>query len=89
MGGSVGLKGTDGEEILRKSMDLGAIPQSAEKVAITLRELLPIKDAFSLITCPGDMGHQTVIKSGLEFVLINVEMKNNPQQRKRLRLPMK
>ncbi|MBL7111613.1 MAG: ATP-NAD kinase family protein [Bacteroidales bacterium] len=76
MGGSVGLKGTDGEEILRKSMDLGAIPQSAEKVAITLRELLPIKDAFSLITCPGDMGHQTVIKSGLEFVLINVEMKN-------------
>ena len=76
MGGSVGLKGTDGEEILRKSMDLGAVPRSADKVATTLKELLPLKETFSLITCPGSMGQQTVKESGLEFVLINIDIKN-------------
>ena len=76
MGGSVGLKGTDGEEILRKSMNLGAVPRSADKVATTLKQLLPLKETFSLITCPGDMGQQTVKESGLEFVLINIDIKN-------------
>ncbi|KPL21460.1 MAG: ATP-NAD kinase [Bacteroides sp. SM1_62] len=77
MGGSVGLKGTDGEEIFQKSLELGAVPRSAEKAATTLRGLIPAKEAFTLITCPGEMGHQTVKDTGLECTLLESELKTN------------
>ena len=77
MGGSVGLKGTDGAEIQRRSRELGAIPRSAEKTALMLRELLPIKDEFSIITCPGDMGQHTVENLGFEQELVTVDNKSD------------
>lgn len=37
MGGRVGLKGTDGPEVLQKALELGAIPESPTKAKKGIR----------------------------------------------------
>lgn len=51
MGGRVGLKGTDGPEVLAKALSLGAEPESPGKAIKALKEILPlkIKYKFTLI----------------------------------------
>ncbi len=39
MGGTVGLKGTDGNEVLQKAIQLGAKPQSLKRVLDGLESL--------------------------------------------------
>jgi len=56
MGGSVGLKGTDGIYILKKAIELGATPKAEERAKIFLNELLPIKNKLLFITAPNVMG---------------------------------
>ena len=54
MGGSVGLKGTDGvyEEALRR----GAVPRANERAERALRELLPLKEDLTVLCAGGEMG---------------------------------
>ncbi len=56
MGGRVGLKGTDGEAILRRAIELGAKPWARERAEQALRPLLPLRDRIELVTCPSPMG---------------------------------
>jgi len=56
MGGRVGLKGTDGEAILRKALALGAEPVAPSKAVEALKGLRPVKEKISLIACPHEMG---------------------------------
>lgn len=56
IGGRVGLKGSDGEETLKKALALGAVPESGEKASIALRVLQKAKDSVRIFTCPGEMG---------------------------------
>lgn len=56
MGGRVGLKGTDGLEVLQKALELGAVPRSPSRAVAALQALLPLKDDLSVITFPGKMG---------------------------------
>lgn len=58
MGGKVGLKGTDGIDVLNKAIGLGAIPEAPAKALETLRELIPIKDQLVIVTCSGNMGQE-------------------------------
>jgi predicted polyphosphate/ATP-dependent NAD kinase len=76
MGGAVGLKGTDGHETLQKAIELGAVPQSAEKTKKALSELLDSSIDFRLITCPLDMGENIVSEIGIDFELININVSN-------------
>lgn len=73
MGGRVGLKGTDGPEILAQSMALGAVPRAHER---TREALLGIPlDTFKnvqLLTCPGKMGEQTLAACGLTCELLDL-----------------
>ncbi len=62
MGGSVGLKGTDGnvEEARRR----GAVPHALERARITL-ELLATSSDLAFVTCSGAMGEDSLKEAGI------------------------
>jgi len=70
MGGKVGLKGTDGPEIVEKARAMGARPESADKAALALQTLAGGIANLELITCPGTMGEDTACRCGLEPQII-------------------
>ena len=55
MGGKVGLKGSDGAEIIRRAKALGAIPESGAKALLALQELAKRVPSAEIYTYPGDM----------------------------------
>jgi predicted polyphosphate/ATP-dependent NAD kinase len=56
MGGAVGLKGTDGKEILEKAINLGAEPVAPARAESFLSELKSIRNDVRLIVGAGLMG---------------------------------
>jgi len=72
MGGPVGLKGTDGADILAQAQKLGAIPHARERTIETLKQLLPLKEQFELLTCPQSMGQDAAAKCGFTPKLIGL-----------------
>jgi predicted polyphosphate/ATP-dependent NAD kinase len=70
MGGRVGLKGTDGPEILEQARALGAVPRAQERTREAIAALVPIRDRFSLLTCPGAMGEEAARSAGLTLSLV-------------------
>lgn len=56
VGGSVGLKGSDGIEIQEMAFKLGAIKKSNEKAKVALKEILAYKDKIEIYTYPNEMG---------------------------------
>ena len=65
MGGSVGLKGTDGREVLEKALSMGALPRSPLRVRESLAALKRIADDVRILTCIGDMGASESKRAGL------------------------
>ncbi len=63
MGGSVGLKGTDGEEILRRAIAVGAKPVANERARLALESL---SGGFRFLTCGGEMGARLLKEIGFE-----------------------
>jgi predicted polyphosphate/ATP-dependent NAD kinase len=59
LGGRVGLKGSDGAEVQRKALDLGAVSQVQARAALALQALAPFKEQFELLAAPGPMGEDT------------------------------
>lgn len=64
MGGRVGLKGTDGLEILEKAKSLGAKPVAEERTKKALGKLKCLRDKIELITCARQMGEEAARQSG-------------------------
>lgn len=70
MGGAVGLKGTDGDAVLR-AMELGAKPRSPERVRNTLLNLLGREDtSLSIFSCSGRMGGDILEEMGIMYQAI-------------------
>ncbi len=65
MGGRVGLKGSDGAEILRQARQLGAVPHSPGRAIQALQAISRIKDQIELTTYPHEMGEDEVRACGL------------------------
>src|SRR5208337_4457257 len=74
MGGSVGLKGTDGnaDEARRR----GALPRAQERAAITLRYLSASPDLF-FITCSGEMGESVLRECGITSYRVAYSFQGN------------
>ncbi|MGC8873850.1 MAG: ATP-NAD kinase family protein [Chloroflexia bacterium] len=70
LGGRVGLKGSDGEEIQRQARALGALAPAAERAAAALERLRPAAEEFELITYPAEMGEAVARGCGLEPTVI-------------------
>lgn len=68
LGGSVGLKGSDGQA--QEALELGAKPQAMQRVKTALTELLAQKDKFEILTVAGDMGHSVCEGLGLQSQVI-------------------
>ena len=71
MGGRVGLKGTDGAEVLEKARELGAIPESPKKAKKALEALVPVKDQIELFTYPGVMGEDEAREMGFDPIVLS------------------
>jgi len=68
MGGSVGLKGTDGE-IYKKAIALGAQPTTPQKIEETL-SLIKRKDDY-FIVAPGKMGEDYIKKFDFKYEVVS------------------
>jgi predicted polyphosphate/ATP-dependent NAD kinase len=64
MGGAVGLKGTDGKDILEKAINLGAEPVAPARAESFLSELKSIRKDVRLIVGAGLMGETEARKHG-------------------------
>jgi predicted polyphosphate/ATP-dependent NAD kinase len=69
IGGRVGLKGSDGAEIQKKALALGAVPQSLNR-AIQALEGLKSVDELEITSYPGEMGEDAARACGLEPTVI-------------------
>lgn len=67
MGGAVGLKGTDGKNILQQAIALGAKPIAAHRAETFLSELAPAKAYLTLVTGKGNMGENEAKKQGYNY----------------------
>jgi len=69
IGGRVGLKGSDGAEIQKKALELGAVPQSLNRAIQALETIKPVGD-LEVITYPGEMGEDAARECGFEPIVI-------------------
>lgn len=65
MGGRVGLKGTDGADMLNMALDRGAEPVSPSCILRFLDQLGNRTQGIHWLTCSGDMGADILLEAGL------------------------
>lgn len=70
MGGSVGLKGTDGAEVLAEAIIRGATPQSEARTVHALRRLRKALPEVSFLTGAGPLGESAVEAAELTSTLV-------------------
>ncbi|TXT58099.1 MAG: ATP-NAD kinase [Promethearchaeota archaeon] len=89
MGGSVGLKGTDGK-IIKKAIQLGAKPVTPDRIRTFLTNIEYDDEAsFVFIVAPGKMGEDYVKNTTFKYeILGNIEDQTTAEDTKRLAMKM-
>ncbi|MCL6271030.1 ATP-NAD kinase family protein [Sansalvadorimonas sp. 2012CJ34-2] len=67
IGGSVGLKGSDGSETVTKALAMGATPRATDRTRQALMKLVPYKHLIVFHTWPGPMGADLLREMGFLF----------------------
>lgn len=70
LGGRVGLKGTDGRDIVQRALQLGARPLAPSRAIEALQCLRPRADQVEILTYPGDMGERQARACGFSPTLV-------------------
>lgn len=70
LGGSVGLKGSDGQATVNEALARGAEPRALERAERALRGLLPQRDEIQVYCFSGDMGETTASALGFSYTLV-------------------
>ena len=70
MGGKVGLKGTDGYQVLSRALSLGAQPESPQRTIEALKAMSSLIDEIEMITGTGDMGENQARVCGFDPIPI-------------------
>ena len=73
MGGSVGLKGTDGD-LADRAKALGALPVSPERAVRALSSLKELSVNLEIVTCSGEMGEVATTAADLHPVVVTTVM---------------
>lgn len=90
MGGSVALKGTDGEETLRRALELGARPMSPERAKIAAAEFAPMAEGHVFYAPSGIMGADILAEFGITAEIIYCPSNNSlPEDTKKTAEEMK
>jgi len=71
IGGRVGLKGSDGAEIQKRALELGAVPQSQTRAIQALERIKPVDD-LEVITYPDEMGEDAARVCGFQLTVIGL-----------------
>jgi predicted polyphosphate/ATP-dependent NAD kinase len=66
MGGKVALKGTDGEDILRRAIELGAVPAANSRAEIALAVFREVASNHQFYAPSGEMGGKLLSENGLK-----------------------
>jgi predicted polyphosphate/ATP-dependent NAD kinase len=70
IGGSVALKGSDGEGVAERAIALGAEAKSNLRARAALEVLVPYKEQITIFTVAGEMGEQTALELGFNVEVI-------------------
>jgi predicted polyphosphate/ATP-dependent NAD kinase len=70
MGGRVGLKGSDGADILRRARQLGARPEAPRRAVEALRVVSRLSDSIQVLAYPAEMGADECGEAGLRTAVI-------------------
>lgn len=70
IGGAMALKGSDGADVRRKALDMGAEKKANQRTETTLKELLPYTDIVEIYTASGEMGADLCQSLGLETTVV-------------------
>ena len=81
IGGSVGLKGSDGEQVQLQARELGGKSLARQRTKAALNQLLPYKNQILILTVAGEMGASLCEAMGFHFQIIYEPMADttNPQ----------
>lgn len=82
MGGSTGLKGTDG--MVQEAIKRGAKPNSPGRAIRALEVLADIKTDFVLMCAKGSLGQEEALNSGFCPELIDIQIQGNSEDTKAL-----
>ncbi len=66
LGGRAGLKGSDGIDVQRRALALGARPEAGKRAVRALKTLLPLRNRLEIISYPGEMGEDAAREAGFE-----------------------
>ena len=80
LGGRVGLKGTDGREIVRRALELGAEPVAPVRAGRALARLERHRDAISIVAAAHAMGGDAALRHGFETELVDTELTNTGEE---------
>jgi predicted polyphosphate/ATP-dependent NAD kinase len=70
IGGRVGLKGSDGSEIVKEAFSRGAQCQSVLRAGLALDVLSEIKHKINIVTCQHSMGEDLVKALGFQYEVL-------------------